>query len=274
MPARRTAVPALTAALVAALALAACGGEATVADQHRPGAHVAVGDSVAAGAGDPDGGYVARLVPALEAVTCGGQPCPELRTTNLAVGGATTASLLADQLEPATSALRDSGEPRLVTVTIGGNDVVEPLARACAGGVTDQCATAARDRYEQVRRNLDRILADLRAAAGNGATIAVMTYYNSFQACDLSVLAPLADRVLDGDDAVGVPSFNALLAEVATARGAVVVPTRDRIGPEQLVGGGDCLHPNADGHEAIAQAFAEAVGPALAEPEREQNADG
>jgi lysophospholipase L1-like esterase len=249
---------------LALAAVAACGGQQTVPgrpDPAPPGTYVALGDSVAAGAGAPaGGGYVERLVGLLGTdEPCDGA-CPAITVHNLARGGATTSTLLDGQLQPAAAVLRDAAGPVLVTVTIGGNDVVEPLARACAAGVTEGCTAAVAERYAEVQGNLRQVLAGVRAAAGADAVLAVMTYYNSFQACDLSVLSPLAERVLDGSAGAGLPGFNDLLAGVAQEHDALVVRTKDRIGPAELVGGGDCLHTNEAGHTEIAEAFAEAVG--------------
>ena len=231
------------------------------------GVLVAVGDSVAAGAGDPAGGYPVRLAGLLEQPTaCDGTPCPPMVLHQLAEGGATTGSLIeGGQLATAAELLRASpaGAARVVTVTVGGNDVVGPLATACADGVTEECAAAVTERYATVQQGLQRILGTAREAGGDDAVLAVMTYYDSFAGCDLAALSPLVRRVLDGDPSAGLPSFNGLLAEVAGAHGAVVVGTRDLVGADELVGGRDCLHPDADGHARIAGAFADAVGPQL-----------
>jgi lysophospholipase L1-like esterase len=75
---------------------------------------VALGDSTVEGIGAsrPDGHYVARLHARLRAVY------PRASTVNLGLGGATSADVVAGQLERA-ALLR----PQLVTLSIGPNDI-------------------------------------------------------------------------------------------------------------------------------------------------------
>jgi hypothetical protein len=56
--------------------------------------------------------------------------------------------------------------------------------------------------------------------------------------------------------------LNDVIRSSAQAYGAVVVETAALIGPEDLVGGTDCLHPDDSGHADIAAAFAAAIGTA------------
>jgi lysophospholipase L1-like esterase len=112
-----------------------------------------------------------------------------------------------------------------------------------------------------VAAGISEILGRLREAAGDDVALAVMTYYDPFPGCHLAELSPLAQQVLDGDG--GLPSLNGVRAAAADTHGGVIVPTRDVVGPDDLVGGDDCLHPDATGHAKIAAAFAEGVAPLL-----------
>lgn len=228
-------------------------------------AYLALGDSVAAGIGAEDparSGYVPVLAGLLsdpsgcDAGAAAG--CP-VQVRNLAVPGATTATLLRDQLPVALDVLGRSDDVRTVTVTIGGNDVFVPILRACAQEPqAPSCAAAVRAAIAGVDQGVDRLLADLTGAAGPGTTVAVMTYYDSLAACRLAPLQPLARVVLEGT--AGEDGLNDVLRARAAEHGAVAVETGPRLtSPEDFVGGLDCLHPSTRGHARIAQAFADAL---------------
>ena len=233
-----------------------------------PAGYLALGDSVAAGVGasSPANGYVPLLGDLLAADRhCGRGTAVgcTLELVNLAQPRATTATLIAEQLPAAVELLtarRDTPTPvddvRLVTIDIGGNDVFTPVVTACAADPQSTlCASTIAARLSEVAVNLDRILSTLRAAAGPDTTIAVMTYYNPLAACRLAALAPLAQLVLEGGGPVPA-GLNDIIRAAAAAYGAVVVETAPVIGPEDLVGGTDCLHPDDSGHADIAGAFA------------------
>ncbi len=230
-----------------------------------PSTYVALGDSVAAGVGaaTPSGGYVPLLRARLaEQLGCGRSPAPgcPLELADLAVSGATTATLLRDQLPQALRLLEGGADVRLVTVTVGGNDVFGPVLQACAVAPQDPaCRTQVAAAVDGVGVAVGRVLDEL-GAASDGVPVAVMTYYDPLPACRLAPLQPLAEQVLEGvGDQQGL---NDALRAAAREHDAVVVETADRLRvPQDFVGGLDCLHPSASGHERIAQAFAEALPP-------------
>jgi acyl-CoA thioesterase-1 len=84
------------------------------ADRTAPLVYVALGDSTVEGVGatSPGANYVGRLHERLRAVY------PHARTTNLGVAGATSADVVAAQLDRAIALA-----PDLVTVSIGPNDI-------------------------------------------------------------------------------------------------------------------------------------------------------
>lgn len=232
-----------------------------------PSTYVALGDSVAAGAGADRprvGGYVPLLADLLrQRMGCAGpRRCP-LVARNLAVGGATTATVLQDQV-PALQALAartaSSAPVRLVTLTAGGNDVFGPTLASCARApLGPGCAAAAASAVAAAGRGVEVAL-DAVGRAAPGATVVVTAYYDPLPACRLASLSPLAVRVLEGDSTR--PGLNDLIRAAAAAHDAVVVETRELLTERaDLVGGDDCLHPSGRGHEKIAAALNAAVGP-------------
>ena len=233
--------------------------------------HIALGDSIAAGSVANNyevTAYVPRLNRWLRSVDCvadGPSACPHLELRSYAVGGAKSSDLIADQLPAAVAEiLARSGDSdpgndvAYVTLTIGGNDVFEPVLAACAGGVGPDCVNAIQSIFAVYQGNLGQILGTLRAVAPN-AEIAIMTYANPLVACDLAALAPLADLVLEGGN--GLPGgLNDIIRGVAGAVGGVtVVETYGLLEVNDFVGGTDCLHPDDSGHRKIARAFQAAM---------------
>lgn len=98
-----------------------------------------------------------------------------LRLDDIAISGATTESMrTGGQYHAALRFLRrHRGHVALITIDIGGNDVV-----GCVGptGIDQSCATEA---LATVKRNLGTMLAGLRAAAPHVPLVG-MTYYNPF----------------------------------------------------------------------------------------------
>lgn len=236
-----------------------------------PSTYLALGDSVAAGVGatpPATGGYVPLLAGLLsERLGCAAPPaagCP-VRLRNLAESGATTATLLRRQLPEAVELLRIAPDDvRLVTVTIGGNDVFETVVRACAPAPqAPACRAAVVSSLAGVSSGVDEVLRAVTTAVPPGTPVAVMAYYDPLFACRLAPLRALGAQVLEGTDAL--PGLNDILRARAADYGALVVETRDRLTERNdFVGGKDCLHPSGSGHARIAQAFLEAVGARVA----------
>ena len=232
--------------------------------------YLALGDSVAAGVGAsrPDLGYVPLVADALRgALHCGADPgpgCP-VQVINTSVPGATSTTLVADQLPAATSLLqeRNSNETpvddvRLITVTVGGNDVFRPVIAACQDQSAPLCSATVATQLQQVATNYAVILGRLRAAAGPDTTIAVTTYYNGLAApgCPATALSGLAQAVLEGGPGVSA-GLNDIIRRTAEANGAVVVETAPVVQPGDIKP--DCLHPTDEGHADIAGAVTDAV---------------
>lgn len=179
----------------------------------------------------------------------------------MAVPGATSASLISGQLPAATqliSTRNNDADPGndvvLITVTIGGNDLFNPVVGACSGGVTAECVEVITNGLTTYAQNLGLILGTLRQAAGPDTRIVIMTYYNPLGSCFLADLEPLADNVLEGGP--GVPfGLNDIIRATAAATDVEVAETFGALDGDDFVGGQDCLHPDKSGYHAIAQAF-------------------
>jgi lysophospholipase L1-like esterase len=199
---RRT-IP-LAAVVALTLALTACGGdpEPSASPSQSPsaggGLYVALGDSLAAGY-QPGGAELRDTAyPALTANRLGAGG-GELTLENLGCSGETTTSLVkggkcdfaaGSQLEQAEKLLKGSDDVALVTIDIGGND----LLRCVRGG--EQIDTACvKSGVATVRKNLPAILERLRAAAGSDVPVLVLGYYNPWLA------AKALDQPVKGVDA-------------------------------------------------------------------------
>ncbi|WP_176449982.1 SGNH/GDSL hydrolase family protein [Geodermatophilus saharensis] len=239
--------------------------------------YLALGDSVAAGIGAVPAapGYPQLLEelldadynPAADKAT--GRSLADFELVDLAVPGATTATLIEYQLRPAVQLIeaRDAdrdpkNDVEVVTVTIGGNDVFTPIAQACIATATPAGCQATVDAVlAGVEDRLTTILRELVAAAGRDAEVVVTTYYNPIGSCFLTGVNPaapaIADVVLEGGTIPGVLSLqgglNDVIRRVAAETGAQVTDLYGALGPADYVGGRDCLHPDPSGHEVIAE---------------------
>ena len=144
-----------TLVLVSMLSLAAAVTAAPASAATGP-VQLSLGDSWAFGFGaavPSEGGYVPKLHSALQQqFDCSPsdnpkpeQGCKKLELVSLAVGGATTPTLIANQLPQAVGLLESrnaDNNPRdnveVVTVHIGGNDVTNPIIAACLFGINSE----------------------------------------------------------------------------------------------------------------------------------------
>jgi GDSL-like Lipase/Acylhydrolase family len=192
-----------------------------------------------------------------------------LQLVNVAVGGATTPTLIQNQLPTATALLaarNGDSSPRndveVTTLHIGGNDVAGPVLAACLGGLTPGCLATLQTRLAAYRSDLDTALAMLRSAAGEGATIAIGTYDNPIPSCQLAPVPGailLAELLLEGGGPVS-QGLHDIMRDVASDYGVVVAEAFGDLGPQDWVGGADCLHPDDSGYEKVAASFLDALG--------------
>ncbi|HET6626472.1 MAG TPA: SGNH/GDSL hydrolase family protein [Nocardioidaceae bacterium] len=223
---RRTTVL-ITAGLLAGAGLA---GPATArphampaASEHATGWYLALGDSLAAGyqpgAGDDkDGGYVGQVLDAVQ------DDHPKTKLRNLACSGETTVTLVdggrctypqGSQLDQATQFLKAHARTaRLVTLTIGANDVQRCVSRSASGiSVNQPCIAAG---MGDVAALLPQALTDLRQAAPD-AEIIVTNYYNPFLAAWLT--GPAGEDLAKSTVALQA-TLNTIIAAAAAAAGA------------------------------------------------------
>jgi lysophospholipase L1-like esterase len=189
--------------------------------------YVALGDSLTAGRDDhgPGGvriGWARRLARILTARTA--VPCA---LTNLAVDGASVSLVLERQLP---SVARIGLSPDLISVTVGMNDIREPSF--------DQERFAA-----ELGRLLDSLIT-------TGATVLTCTLP------DVAAIMPLpADLVEVARQRMRRASD--IIREQAGSRGVVCLDAwamPEAADPELF--GPDRIHPNASGHQLMADAFA------------------
>ena len=241
---------------------------APAASHHAQGAeselvYLALGDSVPSGTDVPDGiGYPRRLGQQL--TDAGNRP---IRLVNRAVAGERSAGVLASQMADIRTL-----QPELVTLTVGANDFLIP-AFECASASLDEnpdtkCSgTSLLRAVPTFERNLRAILQ--RLATETGATVVVTTYFNPF---------PRGSRCAPATTDLALRFLNTTISDVAAEvgdRGVVVDLAPVFKGHEGREPTGwfalsasriACtdIHPNADGHDAIARAIMGALSPRLA----------
>ena len=185
--------------------------------------YLALGDSVAAGyqpglGDDPQGGYTGRVLQALRA------SAPQAQLRNLACDGETSTTFVAggkcsyeegNQLAQALVFLRaHSSTTRLITITIGGNDLTPCLPQA-------DPATCAQTALSTLAVNLRQSLTKVRAAAPT-AKIIVTNYYDPYLALwftnpELATLSTTLQAALNDTVASVTSQTGGATADVATA---------------------------------------------------------
>ena len=212
------------------------------------------GDSIAAGYGTRNGfGFVPRLA-ALETAKSARTGRGGLPYLNFGQAGMTSAQLASAFLfnEAWIGGLRNA---YLICVLIGGDDIIHGLPALLSGNARDwqRALSASATAYR-------RTLIDIKQ--GSSAPLAVGTIYNPYPE------TPLAVTVID--------AYNRLVIEpAALAAGAAVAPIHSAFAGNQplLIDGYSTgvagqsgrngiaypIHPNAKGHQAIADVFASVI---------------
>jgi lysophospholipase L1-like esterase len=239
---------------------------------------LSLGDSWAFGFGatvPSEGGYVPQLNEALkEQFDClpataeqAQDGCEQLQLVNLAVGGATTPTLIAGQLPDATTILQrnHNDNPRddveVVTLHIGGNDVTNPILTACLGGLTLSCVQTIQTEFAAFQSDLNTALSALRSAAGDDARIVIGTYDNPIPTCQLGAVpgaSLLAALVLEGGGPIPA-GLHDIIRSVAASYDVEVAEVYGDLAPQDWVGGTDCLHPDDSGYDKVTDAFLEVL---------------
>lgn len=213
---------------LAAYRAARTGPEVAAEPAARQTRYMALGDSLAAGYGaiPATAGYVYRLY--LSEVV---GAVRDVLFSNAGVPGATSAQVLRHQVPLAVEAFR----PDVVTVTVGGNDLLRVLSGADPGVV-----------LAEFRANFTELLARLRSGLPGARVVAS----NLYKVPEIA-----------GSESL-VPMFNALVARIAQEYGIAVADIYSAFcGRSGLLatvhrGGGEFeVHPSNAGHQAIADAF-------------------
>ncbi len=226
------------------------------------GAYLALGDSLAVGAGASDPatqGYVGLFHAWLRQ---NGSASAAL--VNSAVRGETTASMIEQgQLQRGLDAIRSrkgDGDPandvRTITITLGSNDLLDLYrpggACATADGLNSlTCLLAGPATVRKGQENLRSILTQLRAAAGTDAAIVVTTTYNVYSGTGGPFDSPAVDAA--------VKALNAAISTVAgeaEVRGVMAdfyTPFVGRAPELTLIATGD-VHPTNTGYRVLADA--------------------
>lgn len=155
---------------------------------------------------------------------------------------------------------RDNVE--VVTLHIGGNDVTNPIVGACLGGLTANCLNVIQTRFATYRTNLDTVLSALRSAAGPDARIVIGTYDNPFATCNLGQIPgaiQLAGFVLEGLPPFIPQGLHDIMRDVADDHGVEVAEIYGDLGPQDWLGGTDCLHPDDSGYDKVTAAFVDVL---------------
>ena len=250
---------ALALTLIFAFAGPACGDDTSSAKRAildgSGGAYLALGDSIAWGAGASDTNsksYAGLVTAALHQ-----EVSDDLLASSPAAGGATTQELIDRQLPAALDALRGR-DVRLITITIGGNDLnilqSSPDAATCIADVNDpKCPVA--EILVGTEERLDRILGDLREA-GPDVPIVIQVYPNLFSGTGHVFEQPAGQAFGKLNEVIErvAAKHDILIADPRAAfegRGGELTHTLDAT-PD--------FHPNDAGYEAIAEAFIEVLG--------------
>ncbi|HSM02950.1 MAG TPA: SGNH/GDSL hydrolase family protein [Acidimicrobiia bacterium] len=249
--------------------------------------YLALGDSWAYGQGATDpatGGYVAQLYGSLKVeLDCiPAEPeqvpdgCKHLQLVNLgrpgtaAMPGVTAPLVKAEQLPVAEALLTRNhddnpvNDVEVITLHVGGNDVVGPILAACIGGFSPECQQVFVAEMTALQADLAEVVGALRAAAGPDTPIVIGTYDNPVPFCDLNGIpgaALLGEFVLEGIPGTGISGVNDIVRGVAAAFGAEVAEVfGDLDVAGDWLGGADCLHPADTGYDEVTDAFEEALG--------------
>jgi lysophospholipase L1-like esterase len=253
---RRVLAPLAVAAVSLWLAISPAMARTTSAESPSSGGlYVAIGDSLTAGTGaTPGHGFVDLLFAHYQST---------LGVTDLSTrtGFAMTSAVLltGGELNKALADINGSSDTRVVTITIGGNDV----EFACDFDFTSSACP--------FRSNFFATLTDLQSALGNDPgeePLIAVAYYNPFGG---EPTAAMWDRALlgtpaklgcaDAGEELGLNDIVAQEAASHDARVANAYPAFEAGGDAYLWSPGNDAHPNDAGYAALAELFRNAESP-------------
>jgi lysophospholipase L1-like esterase len=232
------------------------------------GAYIALGDSLSAGVGasSPETTFVALVRTHLG---------PDVELINLGHSGDTSDDLLqAGKLDEALTAITTraedadpSNDVRLVTLEIGGNDLLGIYFSQVQTGVCPdvetalskpECTETLRNALDTFRPNFETMLQGLEESAP-GVPLIVMTLYNPFDF--LGELGELGVLSLDGLAGTAFPEgLNDIIREVAAEHGVPVADVYSAFkGRTASLLFSDFIHPNDAGYRVMADAFIDQI---------------
>ncbi|MDQ7097042.1 SGNH/GDSL hydrolase family protein [Desulfosporosinus sp. PR] len=170
---------------------------------------------------------------------------PDLQLLNLGVNGLTTRGLLAS-LRQNPGLRQRVCQASLITLTIGSNDLLQYLRNSSQVFNLSQLTLA----LNCLGKTLCLIGEELRCLNPR-ATLKIGTLYNPLPAGPYAQYARQAQPILDRANSL-------ILAWANCYGGNVAQIEREFCGKEQLLIGPDFAHPNAEGYQRIARAFARA----------------
>lgn len=217
--------------------------------------YLALGDSIAAGIASSlpsERGYPAILRELIQDDLMAGDAPSQVQLTNLAEPGETAQTFIEDgQLDAALERIDADDALQTVTLTLGGNTMLS--LRDASEAERESGLEAFSEAYQQV---IDELAG---AVEGTGTDVAVTTYY------DLSD----GDPEIEGTDAWWIARFNQVIEDAASGAGFEVVDLaglfEGRI--SELTWYPADVHPNNEGHEAIAAEIWQALGYDQSPPE-------
>lgn len=213
---------------------------------------VALGDSLAANVGvtSANQGYVSRIHRVLSE-----RDGATLGLRNFGVSGETSGTLIrSGQLSEALAFIR-ANNVAYVTIDIGANDLLGHLGSDdCSDDIsTPACQDRLEPALEAYRANLDRILGDVRDAAGEGTPILFLQTYNPFS-------LGLGGLSLEAASDDATAQLNDVAAEVAAEHGVTVADGASRMrgttgATTHMLDTPPDIHPNGIGYDLLAQAL-------------------
>jgi GDSL-like lipase/acylhydrolase family protein len=271
---------------------------ASVAASAPARVYLALGDSLAYGVGatdvpeqptapSPRLGYVPHLSNFFRGASHGGIT----QTVNLAVGGETSATFISNgQLSGAVNTINEASDIQVVTLDIGGNDLLgllftpecaDPRSKPCTDLVQAAISNFIVDPIDpSLPGTYPRILGALNGALStdpSGARLMVMTLYNPFSGTGNTVYETAVDKALLGADGkvdctafgnplrtqdIGMNDAITCIPDIGQFRATVVdvYPVFEGKGPTltHILDNGTNIHPTNAGYAQIAATFEKA----------------
>lgn len=238
--------------LLAFIGLPSCGGSAGSSSTPQQWQYTALGDSLAVGILDSQGGYAQRY--RLDTATDTGNV---VLLTNLGVNGAHSGDLLNSLRNDPNFRNAVSGS-QVVTFDIGGDDLLHAIGLfqrgQCGGADNQDCMRTAVAAFGP---NWDAIVQELLALRNkNNTIIRTMDIYNPF-------VVQLQQQGLFAGVEPYLDTVNQHIAQSAQANGIPMAPVHQLFngasGTEDPIAKGlitiDGVHPNDNGHKVIADAL-------------------